>query len=131
MYDQYGNYIPDEFGGQPVMNPSMAGAMNPQVAAAQQAQIQNTTPVLAAQRQRIQPMAMQSMGGGGYTQPSGDQSFGLSDLADALRSGSKDKDSKVKDLTMGQRLDNTMNGLYKIGDKFGAGWDKFTGLFGE
>lgn len=126
MYDQYGNYIPDEFGGQPVMNPSMAAAMNPQMAAAQQAQIQNTAPVLAAQRQRIQPMEMQSMGGAGYSQPSGDQSFGLSSLADALRSGSKDKDSmqKIKDLSIGQRWDNTINGLSK-------GWDKFTGLFGE
>ena len=133
-YDQYGNYIPDAFGGQPValppMNPSMNVAMNPQMAGAANAQAANApapnmSPVAAPQRPSIQPMGMPSMGGG-QSQPTGDQSFGLSSLAHALRSGSKDKDSKIKDLTMGQRWDNTMNGLYKIGDKFGSMWDSIT-----
>ena len=126
-YDQFGNYIPDQFGGQPVVGPPMQN-MNPQampMQGQQQAPVMNTAPVVAPQRPSIAPMGMG--GGGGMQAPGSAVGSSAAGLAQGLRAMA-DKDGKLGNW----QFDKTPAGqaAYKIGDIAGAAYDKLAGLFG-
>ena len=128
-FDQFGNYIPDAFGGQPVapppMNPSMNAAMNPQAAAAANAPPPNMSPVVAPQRPSIAPMGMG--GGGGMQAPGSAVGSTAAGLAQGLRNMT-DKDGKLGNW----QFDKTPLGkaAYGIGDIASSAYDNLAGLFG-
>lgn len=128
-FDQLGNYIPDQFGGQPVVGLPMQN-MNPQAMPMQaQAPVMNTTPVVAAQRPSIAPMGV----GGGGAQPSagpaGAAGSALTGLAQGLRNMQK-KDKDGNPIPFDFANTNFGKAAYGIGDLASAGYDKLAGLFG-
>ena len=123
-FDQFGNYIPDEFGGQPIapppMNPSMNAAMNPQMAGAANAPAPNMTPVAAPQRPSIAPMGMPQAGPMATPEP-----FPAASVASKLREGAVDKDGNPVSFgdQIANKWDKSMNNFEKIGNKFGNAYN--------
>ena len=122
-YDQYGNYIPDPFGGQPIMAPPMAAMRQ-----AQTAPPPNMAPVIAQNaRGSIAPTGMQQMGP--LASP---DSFDAASLASKLREGAVDKEGNPISFAdrVGNKWDKAMKRFDQVGNDASAAYDWATKKFG-